>query len=277
MANSLPSVNQERPLGLIAGNGKFPLLFAKVARDKGIKIVAVAIKGDTSRHITGLVDKLFWIGPGQLQKLFEVFRQEGVKRAIMAGQVNPKNLFDKRLSPDDELRELFENIRDKKADTIFSAVADRLKVQGIDLIDSTTLLDEFLCPAGVLTKRSPTPQEWEDIRFGKEIAKAIAYFDIGQTVVVKQKAVLAVEALEGTDNTILRGGKIGNGNAVVIKVSKPKQDMRFDIPVIGLRTVKKLICAKVSCLAVEAGETLFLDKGSAVCLANKKGICIIAT
>jgi len=264
-------------IGLIAGNGRFPLLFARAARDKGLKIIAVGIKGDTSHAITKWVDKLFWISPGQLQRLFEIFQQEGIKKVIMAGQVNPQNLFDKRLFPDDELQKLFENIRDKKADTIFSAIADKLQSLGMDLMDSTTLLDDFICPAGVFTKRSPTQTEWEDIRFGKEIAKTIAYFDIGQTVVVKQKAVLAVEALEGTDATILRGGKIGNGEVTVVKVSKPKQDMRFDIPVIGLRTIKNLIRAKVSCLSIEAQKTLFLDKEEAIVLANKKGICIIAT
>lgn len=263
-------------IGLIAGNGRFPLLFARAAKAKGIKIIAVAIKGDTSMSIKGLVDKLFWVSPGQLQKLFEIFQQEGVKKVIMAGQVSPKNLFDKRFFPDGELKKLFENLRDKKADTIFSAVADKLQSLGMDLIDSTTLLDDFLCPAGVFTKRAPTQTEWEDIRFGKEIAKAAAYFDIGQTVVVKQKAVLAVEALEGTDVTIRRGGKIGRGNSVVVKVSKPKQDMRFDIPVIGLRTIQNLIRAKISCLAVEAGKTLFLDKAASIALADKKGICIIA-
>src|SRR3989338_6339701 len=247
-------------IGLIAGNGKFPLLFARMAKDKGVKIVAVAIKGDTSRSIAKLVDKLFWVNAGQLQRLCEIFQAEGIKKVIMAGQVSPQNLFDRHLSFDPELKELLDNIKDKKADTIFSAVAEKLKLLGMDLLDSTTLLKDFLSPAGVFTKRSPSPAEWEDIRFGKEIAKALAYFDIGQTVVVKQKAVLAVEALEGTDATILRGGKIGNGQAVVVKVSKPKQDMRFDIPVIGLRTVKNLIKVKVSCLAVEAGKTLFLDK-----------------
>jgi UDP-2,3-diacylglucosamine hydrolase len=264
-------------IGLIAGNGRFPLLFAKAAQDKGIKITAVAIKGDTSCRIGRLVDKLFWVKAGQLSRLFEIFQQEGIKKVIMAGQVNPKNLFDKRLFPDEELKKLLENIRNKKADTIFSAVAEKLKSQGIDLIDSTTLLDDFLCPAGVFTKKSPTESEWEDIRFGKEIAKSIAYFDIGQTVVIKEKAIVAVEALEGTDAAILRGGRIANGNAIVVKVSKPKQDMRFDIPVIGLKTVRNLVKARASCLAVEAEKTLFLDKEAAISLADKKGICIIAT
>jgi DUF1009 family protein len=179
-------VSQPEVLGLIAGNGKFPLLFARAAKSKGIRVIAVAIKGDTNGAIRSLVDKLFWVSPGQLQKLFEIFQQEGVKKVIMAGQVNPKNLFDKRFSPDGELQKIFENLGDKNADTIFSAVADKLQSLGMDLIDSTTLLDDFLCPTGVFTKRSPTQVEWEDIRFGKEIAKAVAYFDIGQTVVVKQ-------------------------------------------------------------------------------------------
>lgn len=268
--------NPKQTLGLIAGNGRFPLLFARAAKDKGLRIIAIGIKGDTSGGLNRLVDKLFWIYPGQLQKLFEILQKEGIKKVIMAGQVNPKNLFDKRLFPDEELKKLFENLKDKKADTIFSAVADKLQSLGMELVNSTTFLDNFLCPAGVFTKRAPTESEWEDIRFGKEIAKAIAYFDIGQTVVVKQKAILAIEALEGTDATILRGGRLGNGCAIVVKVSKPKQDMRFDIPVIGLRTVKTLIRSQVACLAVESQKTLFLDKESAIALADKKGICIIA-
>lgn len=268
-------MNSER-IGLIAGNGRFPLLFAKAAREKGLRVTAVGIRGDTSRQVRLLVDKFFWVKAGELKKLFEIFQSEGIKKVIMAGQVSPSNLFDPRLFPDQELQKLFANTHNKKADTIFSAVADKLTSLGMELMDSTTLLDDYLCPSGVFTRRSPSEEEWEDIRFGKEIAKAVAYFDIGQTVVVKQKAVLAVEALEGTDATIRRGGSLGNGNAVVVKVSKPKQDMRFDIPVIGLRTVRNLIKARVSCLAVEAQKTLFLDKETAVALANKKSICIIA-
>ncbi|MFZ5801259.1 MAG: LpxI family protein [Candidatus Omnitrophota bacterium] len=263
-------------IGLIAGNGRFPLLFAKAAREKGLKVVAVGIRGDTLRQVGFLVDKLFWVRAGELKKLFEIFQAQGIKKVIMAGQVSPCNLFDPRLFPDDELKELFAGLHNKKADTIFSAVAGRLASLGMELMDSTTLLDDYLCPSGVFTRRSPSEGEWEDIRFGKEIAKAVAYFDIGQTVVVKQKAVLAVEALEGTDSTILRGGRLGKGAAVAVKVSKPKQDMRFDIPVIGLRTMRNLIKAKVSCLAVEAHKTLFLDKEASVALADKKGICLLA-
>ncbi len=264
------------PLGLIAGNGKFPILLAREAKSKNIKIIAAAIKGDTSFLICPLVDRILWVGPGELQKLFDYFKTHGVQKIIMAGQVNPENLFDERLKMDSEFQKLFSALKDRKADTIFGAVADKLKSEGLELIDSTILLIDHLAPKGTLTRRGPTLNELDDIEFGKTIARTIGSLDIGQTVVIKEKAILAIEAMEGTDRTILRGGKISRFGAVVVKTAKPKQDNRFDIPVIGPRTIRFMRKAKAGCIAIEAGKTLLIDQKLCVKLADQARICIVA-
>lgn len=265
-----------RKIGLIAGNRRLPIIFSKAAKDKNHYIVAVAIKGDTSPKLKDYVDKIYWLRLDQFSRMFEIFKKEGITKIIMAGQISPGRLFSKDIGKDPQLKNLLEGIRDKKADTIFGAVADKLKEFGFELMDSTTFLEEFLPKKGTLTKREPDFDEWEDIYFGLDLAKEIAFLDIGQTVAVKNKAVLAVEALEGTDNLILRAGKISRQGAVIVKVSKPKQDTRFDIPVVGLNTIKNLIKAGAACLAIEAGKTLFIDKEPSLELANKHKLCITA-
>jgi len=266
-----------KKLGMIAGNGKFPIIFAQAAKKKtDLELIAVAIIGDTSRSLSRFVDRIYWIQAGQYNKLIDIINKEQISKLAMVGQINPNKLFDKRIVVDEELLEMLESIRNKKADTIFGAVANKLERKGVEIINSTSYVKEFLPSEGVLTQRKPTEQESEDIAFGKETAKAIANLDIGQTVVVKQKAVLAVEAFEGTDRTIWRGGVVGRGNIVVVKVSKPKQDMRFDIPVVGPKTIKTMIRAKATCLAIEANKTLFIDKKDCISLADKKGISIVA-
>ena len=222
------------------------------------------------------VDQFRWFHAGELKKLFSFFKEQGVKKVIMAGQVNPDNLFDRRVQLDEEFKSLFEAMKDRKADTIFTAVADKLKSHGIELLDSTFLLQDHLAPKGTLTRRGPTLRELEDIEFATMIAKAMGGMDVGQTVVVKEKAIVAIEAMEGTDRTILRGGKIAQGGAVVVKMSKPHQDLRFDIPVIGPRTIKIMIKANISCLAVEAHKTLIIDREKSIALANQRRICIVA-
>ena len=269
------SSSEMERIGLIAGNGNFPLLFAKAARRRGDKIVAVAIKEETSKRLVKYVDTIHWIGVGELNKLFQIFRKGKINRAIMAGQIRPSFLFN-NISMDREFKILLESVKDKKADSLLGAVAKRLGEMGITLINSTTYLLDFLPSEGVLTSRSPTSKEWQDIQFGKKVAKQIAGIDIGQTVVVKDKAVLAIEAMEGTDETILRGGKLGNGYAVVVKVSKPRQDMRFDIPVVGPRTIDSLVTSRAKVLAIEAKKTLLIDKGRCIKKANSHGIAIVA-
>ncbi len=268
--------DKNKTLGLIAGNGQFPILFARQAKKKDIKVVAAAIKGDTSFLLRMFVDKIAWFGPGDLRRLFDFFKKENVSQAIMAGQVNPENLFDKKVVLDEEFQKLFAAMKDRKADTIFLSVADKLKQEGIELLDSTSFLDEYLAPKGTLTRRGPTEKELEDITFGRDIAKSMGLLDVGQTVVVKEKAILAVEAMEGTDQTIMRGGSIARQGAVVVKTSKPKQDNRFDIPVVGPKTIESMLKCQASCLAIESGKTLVIDREKTVRLANKAKICIVA-
>lgn len=265
-----------KKIGLIAGNRKFPLLFAQEARKKGCSIVAIAIKGDTSPKLKKLVDKIYWLGLSEFQKMFEILKAEGVDGVVMAGQVSPRRLFSKEINRSEELKKILQSLKDKKTDTLFSAVAQKLEAEGLVLLDSTTFIEEYLPKKGTLTKHEPDSDTWEDIYFGLSLAKAVANLDIGQTVAVKSKAIVAVEAFEGTDNLIRRAGRIGRGKIVVVKVSKPKQDMRFDIPVVGLNTIKNLVRAKARCLAFEAGKTLFLDKAESIRLADKKGISIVA-
>lgn len=267
---------QPQTLGLIAGNGKFPILFARTAKAKNIKVVAAAVKGDTSVFLKPFVDELTWFKVGELKKLFEYFRREGVQKVIMAGQVNPNNLFDANLKLDEEFQKVYEALKDRKADTIFGAVAEKLHENGMELMDSIILLDDYLAPKGTLTRRAPTTGELEDIEFGRQIAKAMGGIDVGQTVVVKEKAIVAIEAMEGTDRTILRGGAIARQGAVVVKMSKPKQDQRFDVPVIGLRTIQTMVKCKAALLAIEAGKTLIIDRDQCVRKADKAGICIVA-
>ncbi len=269
-APGLPSV-----IGLIAGNGRFPLLFAEAARRQGIKVIVAASKGDASLFIHFIADEVRWFSPGQFSDFFAFFRQRGVKFVLMAGQINPDVLFNKHMPADTEYKALFAALADRRCDTIFSAMADRLKAEGMELLDSTLLLKEYLAPRGTLTRRAPGVTELADIEFGREIAKYIGGIDIGQTVVVRGKAICAIEAMEGTDRCILRGGRIAREGAVVVKMSKPKQDSRFDVPVIGPRTVQMMVRCRAAVLAVEAGKTLVIDRDKVVALANKNNISLV--
>jgi len=262
-------------IGLIAGNRKFPLLFCEAAKRKGYVVTAVAIKGDTSPKINKLADKVYWLGLSEFNRMFEIFNSAGVKKVVMAGQISPARLFSREIKNSEDIQQILSSIRNKKADTIFGAIADKLTAAGLELLDSSTFIEDLLAKKGALTRRQPDQQTWDDVRFGFDLAKSVGALDIGQTVAVKDKAIVAVEALEGTDNLIRRAGKIARGGITVIKVAKPKQDMRFDIPVIGLKTIQNLIKAGAKCLAVEADKTLFIDRGAAIRLADKKGLSIV--
>ena len=275
MTGPAPSPRAAR-IGLIAGNGAFPLMFARAARQQGIPVVAAAVKGDTSLRIHLVCDEVRWFSPGQLRELFRYFRSRDIRRVLMAGQVDPGHLFRKGMPVDEEFRALFDALADRRCDTIFGAVADRLEAEGMELLDSTFLIRDFLAPRGVLTRRAPSDGEKADIDFGAAIAKQMGGLDIGQTVVIKGKAVVAIEAMEGTDRCILRGGAIAREGAVVVKTSKPRQDPRFDVPVIGPRTVAAMRKARASCLAVEAGKTLIIDRPRTVALADKAGISLFS-
>lgn len=261
---------------MIAGNRRFPIKFCEAAKKKNYYIVAVAIKGDASLKLKKVVDKIYWLGLDEFPRIFEIFKQEGITKIVMAGQISPRRLFSKEINQSAELKNLLASIKDKKAGTIFTAIAEKLEESGFELLNSTTFMEDFLPKKGVLTVRKPSFNEWEDIYFGLELAKEIAFLDIGQTVAVKDKAIVAVEALEGTDNLIRRSGKIARRGIIVVKVSKPRQDLRFDIPVVGLNTIKNLIKTKANCLAIEAGKTIFIDKEASVKLADKFGISIVA-
>ena len=262
-------------LGLIAGNGSFPLLLVRsYMKNPANQIVAVGFKGDTAPELQELVKDFQWVGVGQLGRIIKIFSSNNITRAVMAGQITPTRMFDKIKFDLKGLR-LFTQLKDRKADTIFSAVADELGKAGIELIDSTAFLGDQLAQKGVLTKRKPTSEQSADIEFGRHIAAELGRLDIGQTIVVKNKAVLAVEALEGTNETILRGGKLGKGDVVVIKTAKPQQDMRFDVPVVGARTIKIMIEAGVACLAIEAGKTLVLDRKDVIDAADKHNIVVV--
>ena len=263
-------------IGLIAGSRKFPLLLAKKAREQGLEVVAVAIKGDTSTRIKEYADKVEWIEIEDFKKIASIFKKHEITKVAMAGQINPMRLFDKKLRASKDISALLESVKDKRADSIFGAIAQMLSEDGLELLDSTLYLKDFLPQKGVLTAREPDFKQWQDIYFGAELAKEVAFLDIGQAIAVKDKAVVAVEALEGTDALIRRAGIISRGGAVVIKVSKPKQDMRFDIPVIGLNTVKNLASSHASCLAIEAEKTLFIDMEASLKLADSKNIIIVA-
>ncbi len=262
-------------IGLIAGNGRFPLLFAQAASRCGLEVIAIAIKKDTSRLIGGLVKKVYWLSLKDYARMFDILKEEGIKKVIMAGQVNPQNLFYKDVG-DQALKTLLAAIKDKRPDTVFGAVADQLAQHSIELVDSTLLLDDYMSPKGVLTSIKPDERTWSDIRFGFDMAKKLAGLDIGQTLVVKNGAIVAVEAIEGTDAAITRGGKVANSGIVVIKVSKPNQDMRFDVPVIGPRTIKYMKRVRAKCLAIEAGKTIIIDKDICVKSADKHNISIVA-
>lgn len=263
-------------IGLIAGNRKFPLIFAASAKKQGCYVVAVAIKKDTNSKIRKIADKIYWLGLDEFSRLFEVFKKEGVTKVVMAGQISPRRLFDKEIEKDPILNNFFLEIKNKKADTIFGGIAKKLNDEGFELLDSTIFLSEYLPKKGVLTKSEPEPDVKEDIVFGFELAKAIGNLDIGQTVAVKNKAIVAVEAFEGTDNLIRRSGKLVGRGITIVKVSKPNQDMRFDIPAIGYNTVKNLVKVHARCLAIEAEKTLFIDKEQSLQLADRFNISIVA-
>jgi UDP-2,3-diacylglucosamine hydrolase len=264
-------------LGLIAGNGKFPLLFAIKARSLHYHIVAAGVRGDTSWMMRFFVDQYRSFRVVEMSRMLDYLRDAGVKKVLMAGQVHPRCLFDAGMNLDPEFFQFFQAVKDRKADTIFAAIGEKLKERGMELIDSTILIKDYLAPRGTLTKRAPTIRELGDIEFGRSLAKMMGGMDVGQTVVIKDKAIVAVEAMEGTDQAILRGGRIAQRDAVVVKMSKPEQDFRFDVPVIGPRTIEHLKRSRCSCLAMEAGKTIIIDLDVCLKKANQAGICLVAS
>ncbi len=251
------------------------MMVADAAKARGLRTVAVAHHGETEPVLSEKVNKIVWIKLGQLGHLIKAFRTEGVKNAIMAGSITKKRMFE-NLRPDLKGLAIMTKLAVFHDDDILRAVADELAGEGIEIVSSTAYLPELLAEEGCFTKRKPGREEMEDILFGWKVAKELGRMDIGQSVVVRQKTVLAVEAIDGTDATIRRGGKIAKEKAVVVKVSKPNQDLRFDVPSVGLETIEIMGEVKASVLALEAGRTLIFDREKMLEKANEKKIAVIA-
>ena len=262
-------------LGIIAGNGSYPLLLANAARKAGVpRIVAAAFTGETSSLLAEAVDEIQWMRVGQLSKLLKFFGEAAIQHAVMAGQIAPKNLFD--LRPDWKMLLLLAQLKRRNAESIFTAVADELARVNVALLPATTFLGDCVARAGLIAGPKLSRCEQDDVAYGFEIAKAISRLDIGQTVVVKNGTVLAVEAFEGTNETLKRGAMLGRKNAIMVKVAKPNQDMRFDVPVIGLETIRVAAEAQLRVIALEAGKTLLLEGDAMVELAEQSKISILA-
>lgn len=275
MADS-SSIPSNTTFGLIAGNGQFPFLVLEGARAQGVEMVVAAIKEETFPEISKQTQRVEWLGIGQLGKLIRFFKREGVTHALMAGQVKHKQIFSSTL-PDLRMLMMLARLTMKNTDSLLGAVVGELEAEGIRLIDSTYFVKHLLPVPGTLTRRSPNPKELADLTYGLHVAREIARLDLGQTIVVSHCAVVAVEAMEGTDATILRAGELANGRPLtVIKVAKPNQDMRFDVPVIGLPTMNTLKRAGATALTVTAGKTLLFDKEEMLNLANRYKITITA-
>ncbi|HTS08684.1 MAG TPA: UDP-2,3-diacylglucosamine diphosphatase LpxI [Candidatus Eisenbacteria bacterium] len=273
-------------LGLIAGNGKFPFLVLDAARAQAFEVVVAAIKEETFPEIESYgAASVHWLSLGELSKLIETFQREGVKRAVMAGQVKHKQIFSS-IRPDWKLAKLLLSLTTRNTDSLLGAIAKLLADEGITLEKSTWLLEPLMVKAGVLTRRAPTDQECKNIEYGRAVARQVAQYDIGQTVVIAESACVAVEAMEGTDATIERAGQImrslhGDASTLsraltVVKIAKPNQDMRFDVPVIGVKTIEVMKAAGATCLAVDAGKCLLLDGQKVIEAADEARVGIAA-
>ena len=278
-------------LGLIAGNGSFPLLLLDAARAQGAHVVVAAIKEETSPLIENRgAESVHWLSLGELGRLIDTFKREGVSTAVMAGQVKHKQIFSS-IRPDWRLAKVLFSLGTRNTDSLIGAVAKVLENEGIHLISSTSYLEPLLAKPGVLTRRPPTEAEQKNIEYGRQVGRHFAQYDIGQTVVIAEAACVAVEAMEGTDATILRAGEIiksaeASSDAAaavlsraltVVKVAKPNQDMRFDVPVIGVKTIETMQSAGATCLAVDAGRCLFLDGNRVIEEADKTEIAVVAS
>jgi DUF1009 family protein len=261
--------------GLIAGNGRFPFLVLEGAKKVGQSLAVVAIREETDKSIEQIAEKVIWVGIGQLGKMISFLKKEGVSEAVMAGQVKHVQIFSGAL-PDLRMIRMLFGLKRRNTDSLIGAVADELAKDGIKLIDSTFFMQEHLAEPGVLTKRKPDETERGNIEYGLQIANEIARLDLGQTIVVRAKACVAIEAMEGTDAVIERAGKLAKGKLTVVKVAKPNQDMRFDVPVVGVPTIKTMIEAGATCLCITPKKTLIFDREEVVKLADANKICIIA-
>jgi len=259
---------------LIAGNGRFPLLVAEAARGAGHEMVVVAVEEEADPAIANLAARCHWISLGELGRLIEILKQEGVTQAVMAGQIRHAQIFSS-IRPDWRLVKLLMGLKTRNTDSLIGAVAGVLAEEGVTLVDSTTFLTPLLAPVGPISSRLFTEAEAADVEYGHRVARALAAFDIGQSVIICERACVAVEAMEGTDAAMLRAAGFANGRPLtVVKVSKPNQDMRFDVPVVGPRTIETMQQASATALAVDAGRTLLLDREELVRAADRAGVAI---
>lgn len=259
---------------LIAGRGAYPRLIIEEARRHRVeRVVLVAFRGETARGLARLADEVHWLSLGQIGRLLDVLKESGARHAIMAGQIRPTNVF--RVRPDAWALNILRSLPVKNPHTVFGKVIEEISAIGIEVLPASTFMDRHMPGAGCLTRRSPDTREAADIELGLQIAVATTRLEIGQTVAVKEGIILAVEALEGTDRTIRRAGRLGGRGTVVVKMAKQGQDMRFDIPVIGPRTLRTLQRARASCLAFQAGCAIFLEREQVIARADRLGICIV--
>jgi DUF1009 family protein len=261
------------PLGLIAGNGRFPFLVAAAARRAGRRVVAVAIREEAAAELAAEVDEIHWVGLGQLGRCIDALKAAGAHEAVMAGQVKHRQIFS-GVVPDLKLVGVLARVAFKNTDSLIGAVAETLEREGIRLLPSTGLLQDQMASAGVMTSRGPSRDERKDIDYGRRIALTLAGMDLGQTVVVKDRAAVALEAMEGTDEVIRRAGRLAGAGATVVKVAKPKQDMRFDVPVVGLATLEAMREAGAAVLALDAGKALLIEKEAFLRTADENGVTV---
>jgi UDP-2,3-diacylglucosamine hydrolase len=262
--------------GLIAGNGDFPFLVLEGARSRGIEMAVIAIREEASPALERAAKRLHWVSLGELSRTISLLHDEGVKHAVLAGQVKHNKIFSS-IRPDWRLAKLLVSLPSRNTDSLIGAIARVLGDEGIELVDSTKFLGPLLAAPGVLTRRAPTEAESADIEYGHQIGRQIAGLDLGQTVVIRDRACVAIEAMEGTDETIERAARITGGqHLVVVKVSKPHQDMRFDVPVVGLKTIEVMRHANATALAIDAGRTLLFDRHALIQAADEAGIAIQA-
>ncbi len=261
-------------IGIIAGGGQFPVLFTKAAQKEGREVVVIAHKGETSADLIDVSDQHLWVKLGQLGKIIKFFKQQNVSEVVFLGTITKTRIF-KEVWPDVKGLSLWNKIDTKQDDAILRAIADSLEQEGIAVRESTLYLQDLLFPFGVLSKKKPNKAQVKDIKFGWEMARSVGALDIGQCVVVRDQSVLAVEAIEGTDAAIKRGGGLGSKDAVVVKVKKPNQDFRFDLPAIGTTTIESMRSVGAAVLAVEAGQSLLFDREAVVQQANEAGIVVV--
>jgi DUF1009 family protein len=262
-------------IGIIAGMGELPVIIAKDARERGYKVITVALETLASLEMDSVSDEIRWVNPGKFGELIDILKKHQIKEAIMAGKVPKSLLFKSKITPDLRAVKLLFSIKDKSDDAILNAITKELAGEGIEIIDTTKFSPHLLTPVGCLTRKKPDEEQWKDIEFGWKIAREIGKLDIGQTVVIKGKAVMAIEAIEGTDEAILRGGKWAGDGAVVVKVSKPQQDMRMDVPAVGPDTLKSMENVNAKVLALEAHRSMIVDRETVIRVAESAGIVIV--